>query len=131
MVKILMDFDIDVTDYQEQSMDLETTVGQLYEDTKFPIMRFYLTTKRKQVTEARMQSNIVEALETQEHTQGHTLLSSSPRVTPDLPSESVDTTEVIFVGSNRELYNFNMPLSSATADFFKLRPVPEPTVLTS
>lgn len=97
----ITDFEVDLTDYQERSMDVETTVGKLYEDTKLPIMRFYLTTKKKHdiAEEIQQKSNAVVPLERQESTDGHASSSSFPNLPTDLSSESTDTPEVIFVGA--------------------------------
>ncbi len=41
------DFVVDVTDFKEQAIDDQITVGELYEQTKLPVLCFYLTTKKK------------------------------------------------------------------------------------
>ncbi len=38
---------VDVTDLKEQAIDDQITVGELYEQTKLQVLRFYLTTKKK------------------------------------------------------------------------------------
>lgn len=41
------DFLVDVTDFKDQAIDDQITAGELYEQTKLPVLRFYLTTKKK------------------------------------------------------------------------------------
>ncbi|XDV50949.1 hypothetical protein PO909_019913 [Leuciscus waleckii] len=43
------DFVVDVTNFQEQTIDDQITIGELYELTKLPILRFYLTTKKRAI----------------------------------------------------------------------------------
>lgn len=45
----LTDFDIDLTDFQQHSLEDSITVGELYEKTKLPLLRFYLTTKKRHI----------------------------------------------------------------------------------
>ncbi|XP_030285511.1 uncharacterized protein LOC115588979 [Sparus aurata] len=46
----LTDFDNNLTDFQPNSLDDGITVGELYEKTKLPLLRFYLTTKKRDNT---------------------------------------------------------------------------------
>lgn len=41
----ITDFEVDLTNYK-LSVDEYTTAGKLYADTKLPVLRFYLTTKK-------------------------------------------------------------------------------------
>ncbi|XP_073727925.1 uncharacterized protein [Misgurnus anguillicaudatus] len=43
----IADFVVDITDFQEQAIDEQITVGELYDQTKLPVLRFYLTTRKK------------------------------------------------------------------------------------
>ena len=43
----LTDFELDLRNYEEVTVDDVITVGKLYTDTKFPLLRFYLTTNEK------------------------------------------------------------------------------------
>ncbi|XP_023656880.2 uncharacterized protein [Paramormyrops kingsleyae] len=42
------DFEMDIKDFKETSLDENTTVGDLYDETQLSVLRFYLTTKLKQ-----------------------------------------------------------------------------------
>lgn len=44
----LTDFELGLTNYQEVPLDEVTTVGKLYQETKLPLLRFYLTTQTKE-----------------------------------------------------------------------------------
>ena len=48
---ILEDFSCEVRDYSEEPFTTNETVGDFYYETKIPMLRFYLATKLKQVTE--------------------------------------------------------------------------------
>ncbi|KAK3097567.1 hypothetical protein FSP39_010956 [Pinctada imbricata] len=41
------DFDFDLWDYQDRTMNEEVTIGQMYRETKMPILRFYLASIEK------------------------------------------------------------------------------------
>ncbi|MEQ2283001.1 hypothetical protein AMECASPLE_006644 [Ameca splendens] len=49
----LADYEVDLKDYQEVAVDDKITVGQLYNDSKLPIIRFYLTTCKKKDKQSR------------------------------------------------------------------------------
>lgn len=46
----LTDFEIDITDFQQHPLGDTITVCELYEKTKLPLLRFYLTTKKRDIT---------------------------------------------------------------------------------
>ena len=45
----LTDFDINLTDFQQNSLEDSITVRELYLKTKLPLLRFYLTTKKRDI----------------------------------------------------------------------------------
>lgn len=45
----LTDFDIDLTDFQQHSLEDSITIEELYEKTKFLFLHFYLTTKTRDI----------------------------------------------------------------------------------
>lgn len=47
----ISDFDVDLTDFQQHSLEAGTTVGEMYDLTRLTTLRFYLTTKKKAVVE--------------------------------------------------------------------------------
>ncbi|RXN14481.1 hypothetical protein ROHU_009103 [Labeo rohita] len=104
----ITEFEVDLKDYKEMSVDEDITVGKLYADTKLPLLRFYLTTKKKMNLGSFMQQEIDVALTTQE-------LNSSPTTMPAERSESIDNIDVIYIGSNIEP-EMSFPYSSNLDD---------------
>lgn len=43
----LTDFEIDLTDFQQHSLEDSITIEELYEKTKLPLLHFYLITKTR------------------------------------------------------------------------------------
>lgn len=110
----ISDFVVDITDFQEHSFDDQTTVGELYEQTKLPLLRFYLTTKQKNNRSGSLPENSVEAIEQEgenmEHTTSNWTSPSTPRTSPRAPlTEPGETSDVdlIYVGSSNNLSNIN------------------------
>lgn len=91
----ITEFEVDLKDYKEMSIDEDITVGKLYADTRLPLLRFYLTTKKRSNSGSHMQQEIDVALTTQE-------LNSSPTKMPAERSGNTDNTDVIYIGSNME-----------------------------
>lgn len=88
----ITEFQVDLKDYKEMSVDEDVTVGKLYADTKLPLLRFYLTTKKKSNLGSHVQQEIDVALTTQE-------LNSSLTT---MPAERSENTDVIYIGSTIE-----------------------------
>lgn len=79
------EFEVDLMDFGEHSLDDDSTVGELYEATKFTIMRFYLTTKKRggnSCVEMREEPHFIDL--TQENLQD-VAASSSYSIQPDQP----------------------------------------------
>lgn len=94
----MSNFDLDLMDYKERSLDLESTVGQLYDETKLPMLRFYLTAKNKT---SKTKPNTMVQPDRQEQTQCLTFTSTT--YPPGAASESFDTSDVIFLEDNTEM----------------------------
>ena len=86
----VQDFAIELTDFQERPLDPLTTVGDLYEVTKLPILRFYLaTTKRDGCSENQLAAS-----------------PNPPR--PSLPlAEGQETADVVYASSSNVLSDTN------------------------
>ncbi|XP_048040617.1 uncharacterized protein LOC125264845 [Megalobrama amblycephala] len=99
------DFVVDVTDFQEQTIDEQITVGELYELTKLPVLRFYLTTKKK-VIASDTHSDTQFNFSSETIAQGGENLqdSRSPRRTSPSPllTENVEP-DLIYVGSGTSI----------------------------
>ncbi|CAM4735478.1 unnamed protein product [Leuciscus chuanchicus] len=80
------DFVADITDFQEQTIDDQITVGELYELTKLPILRFYLTTKKKAIaSDTQLDTQLNFNSETIAQGGGNTQDSRSPIRTSQSP----------------------------------------------
>jgi len=106
------EFELDLTNYQEVSLDHETTVGEMYNASKLTMMRFYLTT-RKVAREVEAESGVeISDSDTIEdlhrNNQDQNLPTSSRRMN-DLFQAS--DTDLIFVESTDN--NDTSPLHSA------------------
>ncbi|XP_069045208.1 uncharacterized protein [Lepisosteus oculatus] len=91
----ISEFEVDLTNYQEVSLDEDSTVGALYEASKLTIMRFYLSTKKKHDSggvETQQESNTAD--HSQENTQDFP--STDSQIDPPLELETLD---VIYVGN--------------------------------
>ncbi|XDV52285.1 hypothetical protein PO909_021029 [Leuciscus waleckii] len=88
------EFELDLTNYQEVSLDEETTVGEMYNTSKLTMMRFYLTTK-KIIREVDISdSDTIDDLH--RNNQDQSLPTSSRRVNDFFQASDTD---VIFVES--------------------------------
>ncbi len=90
----ISEFELDLTNYQEVSLDKETTVGEMYNTSKLTMMRFYLTTKkveREEETESE-----VEISDVHSNNQDQSLSTSSSRMNDFIQASDTD---VIFVES--------------------------------
>ncbi|XP_062399900.1 uncharacterized protein LOC134089473 [Sardina pilchardus] len=94
------DFHIDLTDFQEHPLDSHTTVGELYEKIKLPILRFYLTTKKKASCREKHLEN--SGMLPQEGEEMQNKDSSSPPrpSTPLAEGQETNSSDVIYVQSN-------------------------------
>lgn len=99
------DFELNLTNYQELPLDEVTTVGKLYEETKLPLLRFYLTTQIKEHNDRPHSPDLAPSVERQERAWSSTTLNS---VSTSQPSETLETVshEVLFVGSNASADSF-------------------------
>lgn len=88
----ITEFQVDLKAYKEMSVDEDVTVGKLYAETKLPLLRFCLTTKKKSSLGSHVQQEIDVALTTQE-------LNSSLTT---MPAERSENTDVIYIGSTIE-----------------------------
>ncbi|XP_041938181.1 uncharacterized protein LOC121699809 [Alosa sapidissima] len=118
------DFHIDLTDFQEHPLDNQTTVGELYEKTKLPILRFYLTTKKK----ASCRDNSGRLTQEGEDMQ-NTASSNPPRPSTLLAEgEETNPSDVMYVRSSNVLSDTNsdrVPLDYSTIDMSDLPSVSE------
>lgn len=89
----ITEFELDLMDYKEMSIDEDITVGKLYADTRLPLLQFYLTTKKKSNLSLHMQQEIDVTLRTEE-------LNRSSTTMPAERSESTDNTDAIDIESN-------------------------------
>ncbi|XP_057689288.1 uncharacterized protein LOC130920718 isoform X2 [Corythoichthys intestinalis] len=100
----LTDFELDLKNYEEVTVDSEISVGQLYTDTKIPLLRFYLTTQRKEkenlLSELRSSASTFER---QQMSQNHSSTSflTSASVAADLSPASFEMvhSDVIYLES--------------------------------
>lgn len=94
-------FELDIKMFQDVGLDEVITVGQLYQDTKLPTLRFYLTTQKKKNIDIPHSPSpgLAPSLERQESAQSSTSLIS---VSTSLPLATFETVspEVLLVGSN-------------------------------
>lgn len=103
----LTDFDLDLRNYQEMTVDDTVTVGQLYHDTKLSLLRFYLTTKKKTNDSPNSHStDLAPAQERQENSSASVTTAPTPTT-----SETVNA-EVIFLRSTASSDNFEFSLYS-------------------
>lgn len=110
----LTDFELDLKDYQEVTVDNIVTVGQLYTDTKLNLLRFYLTTQKKAMDSPHSHSaGLAPSLESQESSQNETSTSSLSVATapPSVTFETVNP-DLIFLGSTTSNDNFDFALYS-------------------
>ncbi|XP_056283226.1 uncharacterized protein LOC130201972 [Pseudoliparis swirei] len=110
----LTDFELDLKDYQEVMVDNVITVGQLYIDTKLPLLRFYLTTQKKIMDSPHSHSaGLAPSLERQVSSQNPSSPSSLSVATAP-PSATFETVnpEVIFLGSTPSDDNYDFALYS-------------------
>lgn len=90
----LDDFDCDLTDFQQHSVDDTITVGEIYENTKLPLLRFYLTTKKKENVNSDVTAQVTP---------------DKPDICPSVISAAGamerNSSDVIYVGSSTLLEN--------------------------
>ncbi|KAA0710797.1 hypothetical protein E1301_Tti023617 [Triplophysa tibetana] len=84
----ITDFEVDLKNYKDLSVDEHTTVGKLYAETKLPILRFYLTTKKKKHSVSDVEEDLAVT--------GQELDISSPT------EEGTGDPDVVYIGSNAE-----------------------------
>ena len=116
----LADFDIDLTDFQKHSLDGGITVGELYEKTKLPILRFYLTTKkRKNTSDINLEEDNSDATEGETTHDRPDIYGYSPD-TSATDAVEISTADVIFVGNSTVFPNASSQsvslLSTTTVD---------------
>ncbi|XP_032427069.1 uncharacterized protein LOC116725248 isoform X1 [Xiphophorus hellerii] len=96
----ITDFEVDMTDFQEHSLDEHITVGELYEQTKLPVLRFYLTTKKKDTGSDsepdNPSGNDQDTLRFSTHSQA---------CTPLTQSKAPDSIDATYVGTSSVLTN--------------------------
>ncbi|XP_047230699.1 uncharacterized protein LOC124873782 isoform X2 [Girardinichthys multiradiatus] len=119
----ITDFEVDMTDFQEHSLDQHITVGELYEQTKLPVLQFYLTTKKKDTGSDSEPDN------PSGNEQGALSFSTHSQVcTPLSQSKAPDSVDVIYVGTSSDLTNSgsdNVHLVYSTDDMGDLSYVQE------
>ena len=108
----LTDFELDLKDYKEVTVDNIITIGQLYTDTKLPLLRFYLTTQKKTINSPHSTS-LAPSSERQESSQNQSS-TSSLSVSTTQPSATFETLdpEVIFLGNTTSDDNIDFVLYS-------------------
>ena len=98
----LSDFDIDLTDFQQQPIEDTVTVGELYEKTKLPLLRFYLTTKKRDIaSDINLEEETSDATSKEgekSHDQPDVYHHSSD--TPAIDVVDINAADVIYVGQN-------------------------------
>lgn len=102
----LSEFDVNLTDFQQHTLDENITVGELYETTKLPLLRFYLTTKKRE---------IISGLDVEEENSGATVQEGDKthdRRDADHPTPvsvtntvEINASDVIYVGSSTVVAN--------------------------
>ncbi|MEQ2193474.1 hypothetical protein XENOCAPTIV_029637 [Xenoophorus captivus] len=108
----LADYEVDLKDYQEVAVDDKIAVGQLYNDTNLPIIRFYLTTRKKKDNQSNSQDEVLSSPFFQDQvfflSQPSSSALSVATTSHSTISETV-TPDLIFVGSitNHENINFS------------------------
>nr|XP_020497099.1 uncharacterized protein LOC109989612 [Labrus bergylta] len=119
----LTDFDIDLTDFQQHSLDDTITVGELYEKTKLPLLGFYLTTKKQDIhLEEEDSDATTEGENTHVRSDNH---HSSPAEATDV---EINTPDIIFVGNSTvftDARSESVSLLYTTVDPTDLRSFPE------
>ncbi|XP_051807109.1 uncharacterized protein LOC127534860 [Acanthochromis polyacanthus] len=104
----ITDFVVDVTDFQEHSLDEQITVGQLYEQTKLPLLRFYLTTKKKDISidtqPVNSSGTAAQDFENMEQTSSSTHHNPSTTL---VEAEVPNTVDVIYVESSNALLDIS------------------------
>ncbi|XP_019209152.1 uncharacterized protein LOC109197829 isoform X1 [Oreochromis niloticus] len=105
----LTDFDCDLKDYQEMIVDDALTVGELYHVTKLNILRFYLTTKKKQNDSLQSSSpGLHPSSEIEESPQNQTSSFTVTTVQTSAPFETISH-DVTYI---EDTPNDNLPQSS-------------------
>lgn len=90
----ISEYESDLTNYQEVSLDEKTTVGEMYDISKLTMMRFYLTTKKRDREVEISDSDTTEDLHNKN--QDQSLPTSSNKITDFFQASDTD---VIFVES--------------------------------
>ena len=99
-------FKLDLKKIQELTVDEELTVGQLYTDTKLPLLRFYLTTQKKENDSPQSQTaGLTPPLEREVSVQDQ---SSSLGVATAISFETISS-DMVFLESTTE-DNFDLSL---------------------
>lgn len=100
------EFELDLMDYKEMSVDEDITVGKLYADTKLTLLRFYLTTKKKSNFSLHMQQDTDATLRTEDNS------------STTMPAESTGNTDVIDIESNTgpEMFLYSTEINSSNID---------------
>lgn len=103
----LTDFDIDLTDFQQRPLGDSITLGELYQQTKLPLLHFYLTKKEKGITsDINLEEENSDAT-AQEGEKTH----DRPDIYHQCPDTSatdtveIDTSDVLCVGSSTVFAN--------------------------
>lgn len=112
---LVTDFELDLRNYQEATVDSEMRVGQLYTDTKIPLLRFYLTTRKKENNiPFSNRTGSAPTLEGQESFQNQSSTSSLnvDAAPPTPPFETVHS-EVVYLRSTASDDNFEISLYSS------------------
>ncbi|XP_056327829.1 uncharacterized protein LOC130240372 [Danio aesculapii] len=93
----ISEFELDLTNYQEVSLDAESTVGEMYNASKLTMMRFYLTTKKvEKEVETESEEEMSDQMEDfHSNNQDQSLPSTSSGMNDFFPSEM----DVIYVDS--------------------------------
>lgn len=86
-------FELNLTNYQGVALDEVITVGQLYRETKLPLLRFYLTTQTKDDHNSQNSPALRSSTERGEGAQSSTSVSVAS-------SSQTGSTEMVFVQSN-------------------------------
>nr|XP_054588707.1 uncharacterized protein LOC129153501 [Nothobranchius furzeri] len=111
----LADFEVDLRDYQEVAVDDNITVGQLYIDTKLPVIRFYLTTRKKMETHSNCQDEESSPF-AQDHNSSHSHPSSSSAFNDATISQATEsetvTTDLIFFENSTNDENIELTFHS-------------------
>ncbi|XP_035988972.1 uncharacterized protein LOC110368217 isoform X1 [Fundulus heteroclitus] len=115
----ITDFEVDITDFQEHSLDEHITVGELYEQTKLPLLRFYLTTKRKDsASDSETESASANAQQDVIYVGNSSVLTNSSSDDIHLVYSTVDMGDLSSVHEIDAAMNVDILEDSGTVTFF-------------